>query len=308
MLAEARRKVMKKAQIVYFSGTGGTARVSAEFAKSLISHQVEAQIIPLDLQEFDYRSFAAPSEQSADVDLLILLFPVHAFDAPEPVYEWLSTIPDGNGQAVAVISVSGGGEVWPNTACRAGCIKIFEQKGYDVIYERMFMMPSNVFSATQEQLALRLLQVLPSKAENCVSEILSGVRRRKRAPLTSRIMAASAKLEKKSVRKLAQKYFQVNEKCTGCGWCAKACPRKNIEMMAARPSFGEQCVACLRCTYGCPAKAIQMRKFKFFLLKEGFNLDELEKSLSNSELAPREENIKAGFLFGGVHDYLSGKQ
>ena len=142
----------------------------------------------------------------------------------------------------------------------------------------------------------RIIAAIPTKAENCVSEILSGVRRRKRAPLTSRIMAASAKLEKKSVRKLAQKYFQVNEKCTGCGWCAKACPRKNIEMMAARPSFGEQCVACLRCTYGCPAKAIQMRKFKFFLLKKGLTWMSW-RSLSNSELA-QEKKILSMLSFG----------
>lgn len=294
---------MKNAQIVYFSGTGGTARVSTQFAKSLTSRGVEVQIIALDMQEFDYYTLSK-SEQLAD--LVVLVYPVHAFDAPEPVYDWLSTIPDGNGQAVAVISVSGGGEVWSNSACRAGCIQLFEQKGYNVFYEQMLVMPSNVFTATQEQLALRLLHVLPSKVEHCVSEILSGVQRRKRVPITARMMAAIAKLEKKAVKKFPKKHFQINEKCASCGWCARNCPRKNIAMIASRPSFGEQCVACLRCIYGCPAKAIHTDMFRFFLVKEGYDLDELEKRMSNTELEPIEK-VKTGFPFRGVRDYLLDK-
>ena len=293
----------KKAQIVYFSGTGGTARVSSQFEKSLISHGIEVQKIALDMQKADYHILST-SGQFADV--LILIFAVHAFDAPEPVYDWISTISKGNGQAVAIISVSGGGEVWPNTACRAGCIKIFEQKGYNVFYEHMLIMPSNIFVATKEQFAIRLLQILPSKVEKCVSEILSGVRRRKRPHITSRIMTAIFKFEKKGVKKFSKKYLQVGENCTSCGWCTKNCPRKNIELINSRPSFGEQCVACLRCIYGCPFKAIHTRRFSFITIKEGYNLDELEKRMRDIKLEPIEK-VSTGILFLGVRDYLLDK-
>ena len=128
-------------RIVYFSGTGSTARVPSQFEKAFIHYGVEVQTVALDRQITEDHILSA-SEQA--VDLLILIFAVHAFDAPEPVYDWISKIPDGNGQEVAMISVSGGGEVWPNTACRAGCINLFEQKGYNVFYERMLVMPSNI--------------------------------------------------------------------------------------------------------------------------------------------------------------------
>jgi len=292
----------KNAQIVYFSGTGGTARVSSQFEKSLMSNGVEVQKVALDLQETDYYTLSTSVQSD---DLLILIFAVHALDAPEPVYDWLHNIPDGNGQSVAVISVSGGGEIWPNTACRAGCIKLFEKKGYKVFYERMIVMPSNILIATKEQLAIRLLQVLPSKAENCVSEILSGVRRRKRSPITSRIMSAIFKYEKKGAKKFP-KYFRVGETCTGCGWCTKNCPRKNIELINFRPSFGGQCVACLRCIYGCPSKAIHTRRYSFITIKEGYNLDELEKRMRDIALEPIEK-VKTGILFIGVRDYLLDK-
>jgi len=294
---------MNKAQIVYFSGTGGTMRVSKQLAKALTSRDIEVQLMALDKQEFDYHT-ASKCEQLAD--LVILVFAVHAFDAPEPVYDWLSAIPDGNGQAVAVISVSAGGEVWSNSACRVGCIQLFEQKGYNVFYEKMFVMPSNAFFATEEQLAIRLLQVLPSKVGSCVTEILSGVQRRKRVPITARMMTIISKLEKKVVKKFPKKHFRVNEKCTGCAWCTRSCPRKNINMIASRPSFGAECVMCLRCIYGCPEKAIHTDKYRFFFLKDGYSLDELEKRRSNTELELIEK-VKTGFSFRGVRNYLLDK-
>ncbi len=293
---------IKKVKIIYFSGTGGTARVSSQLEKSLTSHDIEVQRTALDMPEIEYRTSSANIQRD---DLLILIFAVHAFDAPEPVYDWIHAIPEGVGQSAAVISVSGSGEIWPNTACRAGCIKLLEQKGYDVFYERMIVMPSNIFVATKDQLAIRLLQVLPAKAENCVTEILSGVRRRRRPPISSRIMSAIFKGEKNGAKQFP-KYLQVGETCTGCGWCANNCPRKNIELVNSRPSFGGQCVACLRCIYGCPSKAIHIRKFGFITIKEGYNLDELENRMRGVALEPIEK-VKAGILFIGVRDYLLNK-
>lgn len=294
---------IKKAQIVYFSGTGGTARVSAQFEKSLSGKGIEVQKVALDMQVAEYHTLST-SVQS--VDLLILIFAVHALDAPEPVYDWLHSIPEGKGQAVAVISVSASGEIWPNTACRVGCINLLEKKGYNVFYEQMIVMPSNIFVATKEQLAIRLLQVLPSKVEKCVAEILSGVRLRKRPPVTSRIMSAILKCEKKGAKKFP-KYIRVDKSCTGCGWCIRNCPRKNIELVDSRPSFGGQCIACLRCFYGCPSKAIHTRRgFGFITIKEGYSLDEIEKRMSDIVLEPLEK-VRTGLLFIGVRNYLLNK-
>ncbi|HQL36165.1 MAG TPA: EFR1 family ferrodoxin [Bacillota bacterium] len=293
---------IKRAHIIYFTGTGGTARVSSQFEESLTSHGIEVQKAALDMQEAEYCTLSTNIQKDS---LLILIFAVHAFDAPEPVYDWINAIPDGIGRPAVVISVSGGGEVWPNTACRAGCIKLLERKGYNVFYERMMVMPSNILVATKDQLAIRLLQVLPTKAENCASEILSGVRRRRRAPIMSRIMTAIFKSEKKWAKKFPE-YLRIGETCTGCGWCLENCPRKNIELVNSRPSFGGQCVACLRCIYGCPYKSIYIHRIGFITIKEGYDLDELEQRMSGVALEPIEK-IKAGILFIGVRDYLLNK-
>jgi hypothetical protein len=52
--------------------------------------------------------------------LLIILYPVYAFNAPRPVYDFISSLPMSNKAQAAVISVSGGGEVSPTG--HAGCM------------------------------------------------------------------------------------------------------------------------------------------------------------------------------------------
>lgn len=290
---------VKKVQIVYFSGTGGTARVASSIEKSLNEKGIEVLKASLDIVGNEYHD--KPTIYSS-IDMLILLFAVHAFDAPGPVYDWIKGIPEGNRLPVAIISVSGGGEVWPNTACRMGCIKLLEKKAYDVFYERMMVMPSNWMVPTKEQLAIRLLQILPSKAEHCVSEVLSGVRRRKKPHIGSRIMTVFFKFEKKEAKRFGSD-LQIGSACTGCGWCVRNCPRKNIIMINNKPIFDKKCILCVRCIYGCPSSAIYSKHYSFIPVKEGYNLNELEKRISMIELEPLVK-VKAGVWFIGVLKYL----
>lgn len=113
-----------KVQIVYFSGTGGAARAALSFEKIFVKMGIGVVIVPLDMQEAGYQQ--KPAIENS-VRLLVLIFPVHAFDAPAPVYEWIAGVTEGKSLPCAVISVSGGGEMWPNTGCRAGCIKLLEK-------------------------------------------------------------------------------------------------------------------------------------------------------------------------------------
>ncbi len=75
--------------------------------------------------------------------MLLLLFSVHAFNAPDAVYKWIDGLDTVKHISAAVISVSGAGDVCPNTACRVSSIKRLTKKGYHVLYERMIVMPSN---------------------------------------------------------------------------------------------------------------------------------------------------------------------
>jgi len=299
MLSNILENDKKKIQIVFFSGTGGTARVTSCMENTFKAKGFEVLKVPLDMQEAGYQERPCIDDS---VGLLVLVYAVYALDAPVPVYEWVGGINETDGLPAAVISVSGGGEMWPNTACRVGCIWLLERKGCNVFYERMMVMPSNVLIETKEQLAAQLLNVLPAKSEHCVDEILAGIIRRKKTPVTQKLMASFSKLERKETHKIARD-FNILDGCTNCGLCVDRCPRKNIEIKDCGPAFGDRCVACLRCIYGCPAKAICFRHLKMIPLKNGFNLDEFEKRMKSTELLPIGK-VKAGILFTGLKKYL----
>lgn len=294
----------KRIKIVYFSGTGGTARAAGCLKQALETRGCQVVTEPLERKKLDAAAERHIQDKSP-CDILILLYAVHAFDAPEPVYDWIKGLPYANGLTAAVISISGGGEVWPNTASRAGCIKALEHKGYDVFYERMLVMPCNIFIATEDHLAMHLLRCLPLKAEHCASEILGGIRRRKRPAMSARIVSAIFKLEKPGARWFGKK-LSVTEACISCGWCEKSCPRGNISMDNGRPVFGGQCIACLRCYYGCPKSAIQTKAFKFLAVKEGYDLDKLEDRMKGIELEPTEKLAKG--IFASLRDYLQHEE
>lgn len=292
-------KLGQKVRIVYFSGTGGTARAAFCFAESFKQKGIDVVMESLDRQKADSLAALLIDET---VGLLLVLYPVYAFDAPIPVYEWIERLGLARSLPCAVISVSGGGEVWPNTFSRLGCIKALGSRGYNVFYERMLVMPANVFSKTEDICSMQLLKILPLKAEHSVKEMLAGKRRRIKKPLGAGIIAFLAKTEKHKSKSFGQG-LRVRECCGGCGWCAENCPRKNICIENGRPVFDKECVICLRCIYGCPQKAIYSPHYSFLLLKEGYSLDELEGLMKDSEDLPKNK-IRGGFLYKGVKKYL----
>jgi len=51
--------------------------------------------------------------------------------------------------------------------------------------------------------------------------------------------------------------FRVDERCDGCGLCAKVCPVDNITLMNGRPVWRHHCEQCMACLQWCPREAIQ---------------------------------------------------
>jgi len=160
---------MRQVNIIYYSGTGGT-----KLAAINLLYKLQNRNCKVTLERIFDRSI--PSTETCD--LLVLLFPVHAANAPEPVYEWLKELPEGNGTTAAVISVSGGGEVIINRAARVSSIQLLEDKGYQVNYENSIVMPSNLFVPTPEPLAKELLNVLQRKIDSIAADILSDKKKR----------------------------------------------------------------------------------------------------------------------------------
>jgi ferredoxin len=55
---------------------------------------------------------------------------------------------------------------------------------------------------------------------------------------------------------LADTSFRTNEKCTGCGTCARVCPVDNIKLVEGKPVWQHHCENCFACFHWCPKEAI----------------------------------------------------
>ncbi len=282
---------VKKALVVYFSGTGGTARAADAMEAALAAHGVSVS-----KQEIHHNNVI----ENGSEDLLVLLFAVHALNAPEPVYRWLKSMAGVQGiLPAAVLAVSGGGEIFPNRACRLSSIKRLKKKGYDVTYEDMLVMPSNMSIATPDSLAVRLLEVLPQKVNQIADDLLAGVRRRTKPGPLNRTMSVLFEAEKFGAHFFGKALY-AQESCTSCGWCAKQCPSGNITMTGENPEFDGKCVMCFRCVYGCPVHAIAAKRLGFALNKQGFDMRRYDtlKAAQNAKVK--------SIAWMGVNRYLDG--
>lgn len=280
-------------KIAYYSGTGGTAMAAKQF---MTEFQDNGCPCTMDL----ITDGCSPCQTAHS--LLILLFPVHAFRAPGAIDRWIDRLPTVTDRSAVIISVSGGGEISPNTACRLDSKRRLVKKGYHVIYDAMIVMPSNFVVATNETLAAMLLQVLPTKINHMVTDILSKKQSESSPLRIDRLFSILGKLER-PVARLWGKFIRPLNHCSGCGWCAKNCPSGNIVIEKEKPIFSNRCHLCLKCIYGCPQKALTPGIGKFVVIKGGYDLHHfLENAPLNEKVDI--EHLAGGYLWSGVKQYL----
>lgn len=261
-----------KIHIACFSGTGGTARAAACLKKELtaLGNQTEKQRISLGTTEFCRLHLL-------QADMLIILFPVHAFDAPRLVYTWLQDyLEKGTVPKAAVVSVSGGGEIGPNRGSRSGLIGLLEAKGSKVVYEDMLIMPCNFLTGYHDELSMHLLHAMQIKCSQIAVQLHSGIEQRCGRQTRPWVFSAISRMEQWWAHRFARS-IRVTESCTGCGMCSRLCPASNITMENNRPRFLDQCSACFGCVYLCPEQALYSTNPT--VLKQGYSLKKVEQGM-----------------------------
>ena len=97
----------KKTLVVYFSGTGGTEYIAKKIGEHIENRGLENKLYSLDLSSTE----GSAGLDYNDYEYILLLYPVYSFDAPRLVFEWIEGLNDVGKGRVAVVSVSGGGDV-----------------------------------------------------------------------------------------------------------------------------------------------------------------------------------------------------
>jgi ferredoxin len=284
----------QRVTLAYFSGTGGT-----EYAAECMERQLKERGIKVNKKNIAKN----PDMGKEEWDLLIILSPVYAFRLADLTEKWVKKLPDGKQKSVAVISVSGGGEVSPNTACRVPCKRYLKRNGYEVVYETMLIMPSNFASHAELQLNLALLTVLPDKTNAIIKDLLDGKKHLTTPIGKDRFITAFGTAEHMGARFFGSKLSATSD-CNQCGQCIRECPKKNIHMENGRPKFGFRCMWCMKCIYACNRNAIVPGMMKSVVIKDGFDIKKMSRLAGNE---PRKEKYSttSGQLWEGVIKYLN---
>ncbi|MCL2434607.1 MAG: EFR1 family ferrodoxin [Lentimicrobiaceae bacterium] len=255
---------MKNIRIDYHTGTGGSKLVAELLAEKLRNNNLNVEVNRIFRAEIDGIS------EINHIDYYVLIFPVHSFCAPKPIYEWVAHLA-GNRCKTALISVSGGGDVLSNSASRSKTVKLLKKSNFNVILEEMVRMPNNWMKTPEKEKYVDILSKLPNKMDAIFQAIISKKRLRKVVYWIDYLISALGEAEKRATSKFGNR-IQVSDNCIGCGRCAKNCCSSNIQIENEKPKFGNRCDMCLGCIYNCPHKALQPTYGAYQIDKNGYNL------------------------------------
>lgn len=251
--------------LAYFSGTGNTGYLARRLAEKFALRGIPVRPVRI---EDALPDFAPP----ADV-VLGLAYPIHALNAPSPVFDFISALPDGEGRRAFI--VKGPADPFFNGGSSHLVIRALQDRGWEVFHESMVVMPSNVFVRYPDGFIRQLLIAAGQRTEVIAAEVADGVTRLdKPGPVARFLTRHLSRLESRG-----GKYFgrdlQVSSACDLCGLCVRSCPVGNIRQEGREIVFGDRCIICMRCIYLCPRGAISPRIFKFFKLKRWYDLSAL---------------------------------
>ncbi len=259
-----------KVILYVFSGTGNTLKAASLFKKYLNADVTVYRV--------SAKSGNAPSAEG--FDLVGIGYPVHAFNAPEPILKFVKTLPEVAYRRAFVFKTSGEG-LHINDCSSQKCIKILKGKGYDVTMERHIVLPYNMIYRHSDAMAKQMWIYAKAYIKYICGELETFKRDKVKLPVYKTFYAPLLRVTEQKFAHLHGPLFKVDtNKCINCGKCERTCPEDNIVLKDGKYKFGTKCVLCMGCSFGCPVDAIHVGIFKFWKVNGSYRMEELAKDES----------------------------
>lgn len=252
---------MKHVIIYYFTGTGNAENVAHWVEQIAFKKELTCEIINIASIE----SF--PIEAPANDALLVMISPIHGFNYPPIMVQFISHFPKGNNPVILMNTRAGmliGKWVTPGLTgiafYFASLILIF--KGYPINGLIPVDMPSNWISlhpSLNDRTIGFIHQKMKAKVIKRAHLFLEG---EKTYPAFKEIILdlaiAPISLGYYFIgRFILSKTFFATSDCDNCGACIKKCPVKAITLVNSIPFWKLTCESCMRCMSTCPKRAIE---------------------------------------------------
>lgn len=232
-----------------FSGTGNTHRVCHAILNEWRRAGVECKYVSImkDCEICDPNSF----------DRIVIGYPVHAFNAPEPVVKFLKSLPKCSGERLVYFVKTSGEPLRLNDGSCIDIKSILQKKGYTVAGEYHYIMPYNIIFRHSDGMVARMWRAVQIRVPEDAKEMLDGKITELKPGLLKHLWSILFRIERLGMHVIG-KAFRASDDCIGCGKCARRCPQRNITIAGSKPVFGKECVGCMRCAFTCPADAVRI--------------------------------------------------
>lgn len=243
---------MTTATIYYFSATGNCLAFARQLAQ-----RTGAAPIPMT------RVLAGEAVPAAGK--VALVFPTYAYGVPRTVLEFLARVELQPGAYLLAVTSCAG--------IPAGVLRELDgalrRRGHRLAAGFVVRDPSSSLTTSERDPMQRVMIALtrgrlPGTSQERIEEIAAafrdGAARRlegsgRLANLAGRLFHRLSGLAFPTL----DRNFWTTDACTGCGTCARLCPRGNIRLADGRPRWGGDCEVCHACIQWCARSAIQFK-------------------------------------------------
>jgi ferredoxin len=235
-----------KTIVYYFSGTGNSLHVARELARGLGDADLVA--IPTALK----------TPGAVPADRIGIVFPVYAWGLPLIVAEFCRRLEAKPSAYVFAVATCGGNAAGTLRQLRAALVA----RGLSLSAGYVLRMPGNytpLYGAPSPKSQARLFAEVAQRLPAILETIRSG----RPGPVDEGTWLGNLLLTRGIYRlgmphlREADRKFQADSRCDGCGICRQVCPVDNIVLRDGRPAWQHRCEQCMACLQWCPKEAIQ---------------------------------------------------